>query len=201
MRRKQSILEELCLNKKTEVLTKVYENREIAFGDLKKVVSNPNYLKKIIDALESSNVISAKKIGNHKLLSPNVTDNIDVYVLVELLRKARFMEMHRDTVAPYLNELVRKLGDSAFIIVYGSYAMGVQTPQSDIDLCVAAHKKNAEIKKTVSEVFSSSSTRVQLLVETLDEFCNSNDRLHESIKNLPETRIVLGGMHSFLSAI
>lgn len=198
MRQKSSILEELFLNKKTEILLEIYERGEVAFSSLKNVVSNPNYLKRIVDGLENENMISQRKIGKQKLLSPSVIDNIDVYAAIELVRKSRFLKAQK-SVAHYLKELVRKAHDSAFILVYGSYASGASTEESDMDICIATSAKE-ETEKIVSEVFSSSMTRVQLLVETSQEFSNANDRLHESIKKTPKNRIVLSGMHNFLSA-
>lgn len=198
MRQKSFILEELFTNKKTEILLEIYELGEVAFGDLKNVVSNPNYLKKIVDTLENEKIISQRKIGKQKLLSPNVIYNVDVYAAIELVRKSRFLKAQK-SVAPYLNELVRKAHDSAFILVYGSYASGTYTEESDIDICIATSNKE-ETEKIVSEVFSSSRTRAQLLVETSRDFENANDRLHESIKKVPKNRIVLSGMHNFLSA-
>lgn len=198
MRQKSSILEELFLNKKTEMVLEIYESGEVSFSDLKTVVSNPNYLKKIVDTLENERIISQRKIGKQKLLSPNVIDNVDVYAAIELVRKSRFLKAQK-SVAPYLNELVRKANDSAFIVVYGSYASGTHTEESDIDVCIATSSKEGA-ERIVSEVFSSSRTRAQLLVETSRDFGNANDRLHESIKKIPKNRIVLSGMHNFLSA-
>ncbi len=198
MRLKLSILEEIFSNKKVDVLLETYEKGEITSSDLMGVVSNPNYLKKIVDGLEDEMIIGHRKVGKRKVLVPNVAANTDVYAAIEIVRKARFLKAQK-MIAPYLNELVKRDVNSSFILVYGSYASGTNTPDSDIDICIASTAKETEIKRLVSEIFSSSGTKVQLLLESADEFREARDKLHESIV-LPKNRIVLSGMHNFLAA-
>lgn len=198
MHRKLSILEEIFSNRKVDLLLEIYEKGEITLSDLMSVVSNPNYLKKIIDGLEDERIIMHRKVGKRKFLLPNIAGKIDVYAAIELIRKARFLKAQK-MIAPYLNELVKRAVNSSFILVYGSYASGTNTPESDIDICIASTAKETEIKRLVSEIFSSSGTKVQLLLESADEFREAKDKLHGSIV-LPKNRIVLSGMHNFLAA-
>lgn len=94
----------------------------------KELKISPSSTKKAVDILEKNKLIKTERFGNLRIISGN-TDEI----LFKQFKQINNLEM--------LKPLVDKLLPAITIGLYGSYAKGENTPESDIDMILITNKK------------------------------------------------------------
>jgi len=94
----------------------------------KKLKISPSSVKKALDRLSKYNLIKENKFGNLRIISGNMEE-----ILLKHIKLTKNIE--------FIQPLIKKILPATSIILYGSFAKGENTKQSDIDICVITNRK------------------------------------------------------------
>ena len=110
--------------------------REYTRKDLKKRAKEKsnNSLARVINSLKSKNVLIEKKIGRTGLLSLNLNEEL-TYTYISLSSHKKIPSNIEATISSLINEITN-ITPFCAIVVFGSYALGKQKKDSDIDIAV-----------------------------------------------------------------
>lgn len=121
-----------------KVLTMIANNpfTEFYLRELSKELKiSPSTTKKSLDKLKKYDMIKEKRKGNLRIISGNPE---------EILFKQFKILLNIEKVKP----IVEQIMPAASIILFGSYAKGENSRESDIDFCVISNKKNLKIESS-----------------------------------------------------
>lgn len=120
---------------------KYFEILKQFLGDYKKEIYGRGLINKVslsqkaialtLDELEAEGVLKSRKQGNIKLFKLNIENKEvkDLLIITEITRKLEFLKKYRKLAEIFKN-------DKRIIGVFGSYAVGIQGKNSDIDVFV-----------------------------------------------------------------
>lgn len=187
------MIEKILPNTETKlrILRTIYENPEINLTELiKKVKTSPNIVLKYVNNLTEFNILNEKRFGGKKKthirnLKVNLLSiySILLFSFIEIEKKLVFLKKYKE-IRPFVNQLVELFnGNEAinFCMVYGSFARLAANKESDLDILLVGNI-NAEMKKRISEIFSTLKREYSIKIESLDRFQkNINDPIHQNI--------------------
>lgn len=127
-----------------------------------------------LDDLEQMGVLEAFPKGKIKLYALKNTSVLENYLcLTESYKKTMFLDKHMK-----INDLMSNL-NSDIILVFGSYAKGIEKKDSDIDILIIG-----DYDKTVVENFEKTyNLRVDIKKYNIDAFKSTDVLIREVIKN------------------
>jgi len=191
---------------KLKVLSLIYSEPGIKLTDLIKRASiSVGTAKKTLNDLIKSKVVEEETIKSGKRILlrkfyPNLKteEGKAVFTSIELERKQKFLKEHPRLTGP-INHLLREV-EVEMLLVFGSFAMGSETRDSDLDLLFLANmdKKN-KISKACELAFITFDHDVSPRIESLRDFKNNiTDSLHKSIIR---DHVILYGSEKFIEII
>ncbi len=105
---------------------------------------------------------------------------VNIAAAVCVMEREDFIKSHPD-----IKLLFRKIQESkevTFALVFGSYARGVESPESDIDLSIVSKGKRLSMEMFVEEL-NLVDKKISFMFETESEFRQrKNDAVHKSIR-------------------
>ena len=126
------------------LLHKHYHILKQFLGNYRKEIYGRELIKKIplsqkaiaLTLRELEGILLPKKTGNIRFYSLNLKhpDIRNILAITELMKKIEFFRRHRT-----LSELFRR--DDRIVLIYGSYAKGLQRKGSDLDLMIIGKKR------------------------------------------------------------
>ena len=129
------------------------------------------YVYESTNKLERKQLISIKKIGKSNLCQLKF-DNPDELAFASMENTKRFLSLH-----PSINNLTHQLKENLanelyILLLFGSFAKGKATKNSDIDLFfIIKNKKNLEpFRKKVNSIIDKLSYKIEFEVSTIDWF-------------------------------
>ncbi|RLE47728.1 hypothetical protein DRJ25_01645 [Candidatus Woesearchaeota archaeon] len=168
------------------LLKQEMHQRELA----KKLRTSLTRVQSILKELRDLNAIDYKESGrNHiyfikrNLVSRSLILNAENYKLIRLLRKHKEME-------PIFTKIIKEC-KKEMIILFGSYAKGNETKDSDIDIYIST--TNPELKKKIQKIYDSLSIKIgkfnpkDLLIKEIIKnhtIIKGGEEYYESIKFL-----------------
>ncbi len=160
----------------------------------KDIGMNKGGLSKILNRLEKENLIIMNRKGKIKIFKINGQNIFVSNVIVTLFKMEEgfFSDIKKKITEQFPEKQI------VSIILYGSYAKGLERLDSDIDLMVIAENKVSERKcKIIAEKLSSEflNKGLMLTIDIIikDEFRKLYLQKEPSIKSIAETGIVLEG--------
>ncbi|GAB7015780.1 nucleotidyltransferase domain-containing protein [Methanogenium cariaci] len=99
----------------------------------------------ILVRLEEKRVLSSSKRGKIRLFRIKHGEiSIQYFTLTEIYKKIRFLEKE-----PYISEILNKIAtfSEGIVLLFGSYATGTATEDSDIDIFIAGTTDEEAVKK------------------------------------------------------
>ncbi len=144
--------------------------------------------------LEKSGVLESKTMGKIKIYSIRKTGiSKEYFVLTEQYKKIQFLAKN-PLIKEVLEKADRLLG--GMIIVFGSYAKGIEKEDSDLDLFIVGDYD----EKKVKEIGDKYGIRIDIKSYP-DKFFKKN--IHEDIllKEITENHIIIKGAENFLRDI
>ncbi|OGJ19835.1 hypothetical protein A3K73_03645 [Candidatus Pacearchaeota archaeon RBG_13_36_9] len=106
----------------------------------------------------------------------------------ELLKNKNISLMYR--------EVIKNAGAFFVFIIFGSYAKGKETANSDIDIIIISNEK--EIEKKVNEMLSLMPLKTHALFFTEEEFIRMKDSKKSNVvKEAVENNIILYGIENY----
>ncbi len=151
---------------------------------------NQKTISNTLNNLEKHGILKFKREGKNKyyFLNKNNSEIKEIIQLVEINKKINFMKKHAK-----LRGLFEKLEEKAFgiLIVFGSYAKGIEKKDSDLDLFNIGGIEN------VRKLEDSFGIDLNIVKIKKDKF-NKNEPF---IKEVMENHIILKGVEEFIGLI
>lgn len=168
-----SILEEFLLNPGTE-----YHIRELA----RIVKTTPIYVQKELKNLESLGLLGSRKKGNMVLYklqikSPIVVDLKRIFLKTESIGHAIMEELDTQKIK--------------FALIFGSFAKGVETPTSDVDMLIIGNVNENDILRSISKTERRIGREINFILWTEKEFLQKVRENIPLIKEISKTPIIM----------
>ena len=151
---------------------------------------------KIVKKLQEENVVNIEKIGRSHIISLNILEpNIEVFSLAERYGFEKFLERN-----PALSGFLLKVRElkTDFSLIFGSYASGEESTDSDLDVMFVT--SNKKIYKEINSLRSLLNIELYPLRVTRSEFVDkvkNNHRIYKEI--IGGKRVIINGAHNFWS--
>jgi len=155
-----------------------------------------------IKTLLSKKVIKADKIGHSLACQLNLSADPQLLAISSLTLSQKFL----DTV-PFgfvIDDIKNKLNDLIYImILFGSYAKGTATKNSDVDiLFVVQNKADTEkTKKRIKSVVSLTNIKIEFNVITTDWLIKMFEEKHTVGREILEGAIILHGAEQYYTLV
>lgn len=168
-----NILEEFLLNSGNE-----YHIRELA----RIVDVTPIYVQKELKNLESLGLLESRKKGNmilYKLRtkSPISEDLKRIFLKTESIGQAILKELDE-----------RKI---KFAFIFGSFAKGVETQTSDVDMLIIGNVNEDDILRSISKTEKRIGREINFILWTEKEFLEKVEKKIPLIKEISKTPIIM----------
>ncbi|MBS3145687.1 nucleotidyltransferase domain-containing protein [Candidatus Woesearchaeota archaeon] len=137
----------------------------------------------LLNNLQKENVIDSRKEGKNKIfyLKKNLISRS--YILTtELHKLAKLLRKHPE-LSVIFEEILQK-SDEKLIILFGSYAKGLEKKDSDIDIYIETKSRN--VKKVIEDIYS----KINVKIGTFDT-------KSPLIKEIIKEHIILRGIEVF----
>ena len=176
-----------------EVLLVLFAEKEANLSTIaKRTELSVMGVSKIVKRLEENKLVGVTRMGRNSVVRLNKAgENGEVFALAERYRFEKFIESHgrlRGFLVG-LRERVRERG--GFVLLFGSYAAGEESPQSDLDvLIVSPDGEIASIIKNLAVVVDSRIAPVTIRTKDFMEQYRKNHRLYREIAD--GKRILIG---------
>lgn len=167
------LLEEFLLNPGVE-----YHIREIA----RIIETTPIYVQKELKNLESLGLLNSRRKGNmvfYKLQtkSPIVEDLKRIFLKTESIGYAIVGELDTKKIK--------------FALIFGSFAKGVETPTSDVDMLIVGDVKEDDILRSISKTERKIGREINFILWTEKEFLQKVRENIPLIKEISKTPIIM----------
>lgn len=178
-----------------KVIEVLFSNKSLTYHDIsKKTKLSVMGVSKIINKLATEGIVNIGKIGKSKIPELILEKrNLEIFILTEKFKFNEFVNQHKD-LKGFLLTLKETLG-ADFSLIFGSYASGEESADSDLDLLIVSNKDNIQnlnrakslLKIEVNPVFIRRK-------DFIDEF-RKGHRLYQEIIN--GKRIIVNGEYDF----
>jgi len=158
-------------------------NYRIAFEEIKK--------------LEKERIIFIKKLGNSNQCAFKYALNEKVFIA----ENSKKMDFLKNKALNVMYGRIMEIQNPFFIfLVFGSYAKGTQTKQSDIDLCLITD--NPETEKKMQQVIRLIPFKTHLMNFTTNEFIAMIKTKEQNVgKEILKNNIIIKGIESFYELV
>jgi predicted nucleotidyltransferase len=156
---------------------------------------------RLLKGLVEKKSLKEKKVGKtnvYEFIKNDFTYQVFVHYITK--KRLKFRERHfllYKRLYEFLNEL--QLEDFGIAVVFGSFAKGIETKNSDIDLLCVTNKKNVmEIAQTFKTKYN---LNIQVVVVKILDFKNIKTDNPEFWDDLIKYGIVLDGLDYFFKEV
>lgn len=178
-----------------KVMEVLFSNKNLTYHDIsKKTKLSVMGISKIISKLAIEGIVNVEKMGKSKIPKLILDKrNLEIFVLAEKFKFNEFVNQHKE-LKGFLLTLKENM-DSDFSLVFGSYASGEESINSDLDLLIVSSKDNI---KNLNSAKSLLNIEVNPIFVKKKEFINEfkgKHRLYADIIN--GKRIIINGEYDF----
>ena len=170
--------------------------REIALS-LKEYYS---FVHRIVNALANQGVIQKEKAGKAYLCSLNAQNEKAraLLALSEIERKGEWYASHKE-LKLILEDFVISIPSGVHsIILFGSYAKGSATKESDIDILLITESKSG-IDKVIRDIYAKYGKEIHTIIMTEEDFKKQKEKA--LIKEIIKDHYILLGAEIFASLV
>ena len=167
-------------------------NRQIYGRDLiEKVKLSQKNIAMTLNELEKNNVLTSQKAGNMKYFSLNKENPlIDSYLmLAEIDSSIEFLRNN-----PKINHIISTIIKNQIIVVFGSYAKGLQKKGSDLDLLIIGNYD----KKKIREIRENYGIKISIKNTSKEGFIKSMKEKNMLMNEILNDHIILSGYEEFV---
>ena len=167
------ILEEFLLNPGNE-----YHIREMA----RIVEATPIYVQKELKNLESLGLLGNRKKGNMMLYklhtkSPIAEDLKRIFLKTESIGQAIMKELDTKEIK--------------FAFIFGSFAKGIETQTSDVDLLMVGDVSDNDVLRSISKTERRIGREINYILWTEEEFLEKAEKKIPLIKEILKTPVIM----------
>lgn len=160
-----------------------------------------SFVNKVVMRLGKENIIIINKTGKAYLCSLNLNEEktFALLSLSEIEKRDEFYKANKKLkliLEDFTNSI--KKDNTITIILFGSYAKGIPTKKSDIDLLLVSANK-FPVEKIIREVYAKYGMEINVTVLTEREF--KSQKTKEIIKEIIKNHYVLYGAEKFVSLV
>ncbi len=176
------------------LFTKGFDN-EYYIREVQKLLKiSPRTAQLLLEQWEKKAVLESKvrgKIRTYKLKISSMTKNY--LTLVEEYKKITFLQKR-----PLIQEVITKILPhiTGIALVFGSYAKGTATKDSDIDIFIVGSYKRAEVKR-ISEMYN---IEVNIKVYPMDIF-EKELKSDFLVKEVLSNHVAISGVENFIEKV
>jgi predicted nucleotidyltransferase len=157
-----------------------------------------------VQKLSKKGILIKKRQANLDLCSLNLKGDLTQAYYGELLRANDFLKAH-DELASFFNSVKEKVKTIFYsLVVFGSFAKGTETMNSDLDLLIIAQSRELgeEIERIISAETVLLKTKVHAIVLTETEFTAGlkEKKINISTEAL-KNHIIIAGIEAFYNAL
>ena len=146
--------------------------------------------------LEEEKFLLSKQVGKSKVFSLNLNNN-QTKELILLAEKKRTLELlNKEFFIKKIYDEYIKTNLNGCLILFGSYASGINTKESDIDLIYIGEISNNE-KEIIKDLGKVYNKEIHLTIMGLEEFKEQLHKQNALIKEIIKNHIILYN-HDFL---
>ena len=147
----------------------------------KELKMNHMTVKRALDAMVNQNILDVRKEGKNNVFSIKTSlEARNAVLAAEIYRLNKFIKKH-----PELKREILELKDIPFmVLIFGSYAKGIETKDSDIDIFIET--KAARIKNTASKLNEKFSVKI-----------GKYDKKDLLIKEIEKNHVIVRGFEEF----
>lgn len=155
-----------------------------------------------VNKLAKEGVIIKIKAGKSYLCSLNLENEktLALIKLGEIEKKEEFYNANKELklILDDFVESVLKQKDVAAIVLFGSYAKGLETKESDIDLLLIT-KRKFDIDKTAKDIYAKYGKEISPIMLSPNDFKKQKDRA--AIKEIISNHYILYGAEKFVNMV
>ncbi len=180
------ILELLILNADSE-----FYLRETA----KRVGISPAYVKKELKNLQELNLILQRKRGNMILFKINKNSPI--------FEELKSIFLKTESLGDFIRKNLRELGEIKYALIYGSFAKGVESKESDIDLLIIGTVREEELIKVIRKIEGKMGREINYIIWSESEFKEKANKKHHLLMDIIKNPVInlIGDINEFRKVI
>jgi predicted nucleotidyltransferase/predicted transcriptional regulator len=190
-------------SKIVDLLAKNMERGFTINGIAKNLEEFYSFVHRTVNKLSKDGVVIKTKVGKSYLCSLNL-ENEKTATLIQLseIEKRESLYTVNKELKLILEDFIRTLESQhkniIAIILFGSYAKGTATKESDIDILLISNEK-IEIEKVAKEIYAKYGKEIIPILMTQNDFKKQKDKavITEMIKN----HYVLHGVENFVNLV
>ena len=161
-----------------------------------------SFVHRSVNKLINDSVVTKEKAGKSYLCSINLGNEktIALVNLSEIEKKNEFYNSNKE-LKIILEDFVKSIEsavNSISIVLFGSYAKGTATKESDIDILLISKTKTG-IDKTTKDVYAKYGKEINAVVMASKDFKRQKDRA--LIKEVIKDHYVLYGVEKFVNLV
>jgi len=190
------LIEILPLSKRRlDVLFEIYSSKRDYLRSISSKLSiNPSLCSRILKSLHSAKVLDREQQGKEVFYSLAKGSELLIPILEDFNLSIRTENSNKlDILIKLIRERKELMDACNYIYIFGSYAVGTETKESDIDVLFISNEKKI-ISRAVRELSILLSKQINAIVYSKREFnekLKSRDPLVYSIVNAPKERLVV----------
>jgi len=170
-------------------------NRKIYGRELeKKVDVSQKNIALTLEELEKEGILSSKTSGNRRYFFLNKANLLfkKYLLLAEMQHSIEFLKQN-----PKINQIFERIGKGQIILVFGSYAKGIQKKESDLDLFIIGKLDEKEIKKTGRDY----NLDISIKKGSKSDFIGLLKKKNPLIEEILENHILISGYEEFIRIV
>lgn len=173
-------------------------------GIAKSLKEHYSFVYRVVNRLIEDSVIVKTKVGKYYLCSLNLRNEktLALLQLSKIERKEEFYGVNKklklilkDFVRTTQEELKNNL---VAVILFGSFARGIATKESDIDVLLVG-KKKPKVERIVKEIYAKYGREIAVITMTPKEFRKQKEK--PIIKEIMKDHYVLYGAENFVNLV
>lgn len=164
-----------------------------------------SFVHRTVNRLSKDGVIVKDKVGRAYLCSLNLENekSATLVQLGEIEKRENFYIANKGlklVLEDFVDSLEPQHKNIITIILFGSYAKGTATKESDIDiLLISRGKIEIEIEKITKEIYAKYGKEITPIVMTRNDFKEQKDKV--AIREMVKDHCVLYGVENFVNLV
>lgn len=160
-----------------------------------------SFVHRTINKLIEDGIIIKNKVGKSHLCSPNLENEktMALIQLSEIESRDEYYDKNKE-LKLILEDFVNSVGAKSIIsiVLFGSYAKGTATKESDIDILVI-HERKFNADKTTKEIYAKYGKEINAIIMTVDQFKKQKSR--PIVKDIIHNHYILYGAENFVKMV
>jgi predicted nucleotidyltransferase/biotin operon repressor len=189
-----------------EIVHLLAKNKEKKFtiNELAKALGKYySFVHKSVNKLSEEGIIIKIKAGRSYLCSLDFGNEktLTMIQLSEIQKREKFYSANKELkliLEDFVKSAESKIKDIVTIVLFGSYAKGTETKDSDIDILVINSCKNS-VEKITKEIYAKYGKEIIPIALSKKEFEKQKDKA--LIREIIKTHYVLYGVEKFVSLV